>query len=66
MNYTPEAFTRYLYDDIDWDNRLTFEIGERSKTQRQIQNTAQSYIAADDMESGSGRKIPLWIFGFLY
>ncbi|MFW6020261.1 MAG: ATP-binding protein [Bacteroidales bacterium] len=48
------------------NNRLTFEIGGRNKTQRQIQNTAQAYIAADDIESGSGKRIPLWMFGFLY
>ncbi len=48
------------------DNRLTFEIGGRNKTNRQIKNTAESFVAADDIVSGSGNKIPLWIFGFLY
>ena len=48
------------------DNRITFEIGGRNKTNRQVKDTVPSYIAADDIESGSGSKIPLWMFGFLY
>ena len=24
------------------------------------------FLALDDMEKGFGRKIPLWLFGFLY
>lgn len=48
------------------DSRITFEIGGRTKSNRQIKDIAESYIAADDIESGSGKKIPLWIFGFLY
>jgi hypothetical protein len=26
----------------------------------------EKYIVADNIESGFGNKIPLWIFGFLY
>lgn len=25
-----------------------------------------SFIAADEIETGFGNKIPLWLFGFLY
>jgi len=44
----------------------TFEIGGKGKKQSQIANTPQSYLAIDDIEVGHGRRIPLWLFGFLY
>ena len=48
------------------DRKYTFEIGGRNKTQKQIQNTENAYIVADDIEYGFDNKIPLWLFGFLY
>ncbi|HRN41458.1 MAG TPA: AAA family ATPase [Vicingus sp.] len=48
------------------DNKYTFEIGRKSKNNKQIKNTSNSFIAADDIEYGFGNKIPLWMFGFLY
>jgi predicted AAA+ superfamily ATPase len=44
----------------------TFEIGGKSKTYNQINDISNSFIAADDIETGFGNKIPLWLFGFLY
>ena len=52
--------------DVLVDNRLLFEIGGQKKTYRQINNIENSYIVADDIETGVGNKIPLWLFGFLY
>jgi hypothetical protein len=43
-----------------------FEIGEKSKSSKQIKDTNNSYIAADNIEYGFGNKIPLWQFGMLY
>lgn len=48
------------------DNKYTFEIGGKSKNNKQIKNTSNSFIAADDIEYGFENKIPLWMFGFLY
>lgn len=48
------------------DEKYTFEIGGKNKTFKQIKNIQDSYIVADDIEIGSGNKIPLWLFGFLY
>ncbi len=48
------------------DASLTFEIGGKNKDFSQIKNIKHSFIAVDDIERGSGRKIPLWLFGFLY
>lgn len=44
----------------------TFEVGGKSKTDQQIKNTPNTYIAADGIEVGHKNKIPLWLFGFLY
>lgn len=44
----------------------TFEIGGKDKTYDQIKDISNSFIAADDIETGFGNKIPLWLFGFLY
>ncbi len=48
------------------DGRYTFEIGGSRKNARQILGVPESYIAADNLKGGSGRKIPLWLFGFMY
>lgn len=44
----------------------TFEIGGKNKKYEQIKDIENSYIAADEIETGFGNKIPLWLFGFLY
>jgi predicted AAA+ superfamily ATPase len=48
------------------DGKYTFEIGGKSKNNRQIYSLPDAYIAADDIEYGVDNKIPLWMFGFLY
>ena len=51
----------FLVDDI-----FTLEVGGKSKKYKQIKDMQNSFIVADDIEIGSGNKIPLWLFGFLY
>ena len=46
--------------------KYLFEIGGSGKDFEQIANIADSYIAADEIETGYGAKIPLWMFGLLY
>ena len=46
--------------------KYTFEIGGKGKSGSQIAGVNDSYVVADNTEIGSGRKIPLWLFGFLY
>jgi predicted AAA+ superfamily ATPase len=48
------------------DEKYLFEVGGKSKTQKQISGIENSYIAADDIEYGFRNKIPLWLFGFMY
>ncbi|MDH3973204.1 MAG: AAA family ATPase [Deltaproteobacteria bacterium] len=46
--------------------KLLFEVGGKNKSFSQIKNIDHSYLALDNMETGFGNKIPLWLFGFLY
>ncbi len=48
------------------DETYLFEIGGKNKDFSQITNRKNSYLAIDDIELGSERKIPLWLLGFLY
>ena len=48
------------------DDRYLFEVGGKNKSFKQIKDMPNSYVISDDIEIGSGNKIPLWLFGFLY
>jgi uncharacterized protein len=52
--------------DFIVDELYTVEIGGKSKDFSQIKDIQNSFIAMDEIESGHGNKIPLWMFGFLY
>jgi hypothetical protein len=52
--------------DFFINNRFTFEIGGKDKTNKQIEGIPDSYIVSDTIEFGYKNKIPLWLFGFLY
>jgi len=63
----------YLYQveyveqgDFLIDQSYTIEVGGKGKTNRQVLGIPNSYIASDDLEYGTGTKIPIWMFGFLY
>jgi predicted AAA+ superfamily ATPase len=48
------------------DKKYLIEVGGKNKTGRQLAGAEGAFIAADDLEYGYDRKIPLWLFGFLY
>jgi hypothetical protein len=48
------------------DGKFIFEIGGKDKTQKQIKDLNNAFIAADDIEYDYQNKIPFWLFGFLY
>jgi predicted AAA+ superfamily ATPase len=48
------------------DDTYTFEIGGKDKSFKQIKELKNSFVVADDIETGFGNKIPLYLFGFLY
>jgi predicted AAA+ superfamily ATPase len=52
--------------DFLLDDTYTFEVGGKNKSFKQIKDLPNSFVIADDIEIGSGNKIPLWLFGFLY
>lgn len=52
--------------DFRIDGDLIIEVGGHNKTLRQVKEEAQGYVAADDIDSATYHKIPLWAFGFLY
>ncbi|WP_228527488.1 hypothetical protein [Pararhodonellum marinum] len=57
----------YVKDgDFRINGKYHFEVGGKNKTSEQIQGVKNSFIAADDIEYGNPKKIPLWLFGFLY
>jgi predicted AAA+ superfamily ATPase len=52
--------------DFIVDERYTFEVGGRGKSRKQIKDVSHAYVVSANIEIGSGNKIPLWLFGFLY
>ena len=52
--------------DFRVDGKYTFEIGGQSKGFGQVAGVSDSYVLADGIETPFGRKLPLWIIGFLY
>lgn len=48
------------------DGKFTFEIGGKQKSRKQIEGLEYAYVVSDDIEYGSGKRIPLWMFGLLY
>ena len=60
------AVTYTAQTDFLVDGKYSFEVGGRKKGKAQIEDLPDAYIAADDIEYGSGIKIPLWLFGMLY
>lgn len=45
---------------------ITFEVGGKTKKQKQIKNIPNSFVVKDDIEMGYKNVIPLWQFGLEY
>lgn len=58
----------YAAKDGDFllDQTYLFEVGGKGKGFSQIANKPNSYVIADNIETGFGNKIPMWLLGFLY
>lgn len=48
------------------NEKYLFEVGGKNKTKKQIAGIENSFILADNTETGFGNKIPIWLMGFLY
>ncbi|HSI75605.1 MAG TPA: hypothetical protein VK957_06915, partial [Lunatimonas sp.] len=57
----------YVKDgDFRIDGKFIFEVGGKNKSTDQIKDVKNSFIAADDIEYGNLKRIPLWLLGFMY
>ncbi len=48
------------------NDKYIFEVGGKNKSKKQISGIENSFILADNIEIGFGKKIPIWLMGFLY
>jgi predicted AAA+ superfamily ATPase len=52
--------------DFVVNEKYTFEIGGKNKHSKQVRGVTKSYVVKDDLLTGAGNEIPLWLFGMLY
>ena len=52
--------------DFRIDRKFTVEVGGEGKSFEQLAGVADSFVLADNIETPFGRKLPLWLVGFLY
>lgn len=45
---------------------LVIEVGGKNKDSSQLNHLNNYLIAADEIEHGFGKKVPLWVFGMIY
>ena len=57
-----------LHDKGDFiiDEKWIVEVGGKGKNGKQIKGEEEAYLAVDGIKIGFGKKIPLYLFGFLY
>ena len=48
------------------NGKYFIEVGGKAKNAEQLSGKEKSFIAADDIDFPDGKKIPLWLFGFMY
>lgn len=54
------------FADFMIDGTYVFEIGGPSKKMSQVAGVSSAYVVADGIKIGSGKHIPLWLFGLMY
>lgn len=52
--------------DFLLERTYLFEVGGKGKGYSQIADKPNSYIISDNIETGIGNRIPIWLLGFLY
>ena len=55
-----------LKGDFLVDDKYVFEVGGKNRSFKQIKDIPNSFVVDDEIESGFGNKIPLWLFWFIY
>jgi predicted AAA+ superfamily ATPase len=68
LNQVQHKYAVFASKTVDFkvDGRYEFELGGRSKKQKQIKELQNAFLVKDDIEIGTEQNIPLWLFGFLY
>lgn len=67
LSWTRQMCTVYSSKISDFEiDGITFEVGGRNKTGRQIKAAERGFVVKDDVEYAVGNTIPIWMFGFLY
>ena len=59
-----QTYTSFV-SDFEIEN-MTFEVGGKSKEQKQIQKVTNGFVVKDNLEIGYENIIPLWHFGLMY
>lgn len=54
-----------LKGDLMVNQQYIFEIGGKNKKNKQVAELPDAYILNDNIETGFGKNIPLWLLGFL-
>ena len=52
--------------DFIINQKYTIEVGGKGKDTTQLRNTENAFLAIDGIEMGTQKRIPLWLFGFMY
>jgi hypothetical protein len=68
FNQVSQKNTVFASKQVDFivNDHYSFEVGGKNKKQTQLKNIPNSFIIKDNIEIGSDKNIPLWLFGFLY
>ena len=67
LSWTRQMCAVYSSKISDFEiDGITFEVGGRNKTGRQIKSAERGFVVKDDIEYAVGNTIPIWMFGFLY
>ena len=64
VNHTVEYSKKQ--GDFKIDGRILFEVGGKDKSFKQIADLPDSYVLADSLDFPIGKKLPIWLMGFLY
>lgn len=67
LNQTRVKYPVTSSDSVDFQiSDMDFEVGGKSKGQKQLENVEKGFLVKDDIEMGYKNIVPLWQFGLMY
>jgi predicted AAA+ superfamily ATPase len=67
FNQAAEKYETFASRTSDFEvDGMTFEVGGKSKGQKQLQGVENGFLVRDNIEIGYANVIPLWQFGLMY